>query len=408
MLQPHEALERILALIPDALGTESVALRHAAGRRLAEEVVSDVDLPPFEKSMMDGFALRGADLPGPGELPCVGESRAGVPFEGEVPAGACVAIYTGAEVPKGLDAVVMVEETRGAGTGEGGEWGQPVRFERGAREGQNVGHQGEILRDGGRVFGPGRVLSPADLSVLASAGCDPVPVYRRPRISVLTTGDELVPPSERPGRGQIREGNTLQLAAAAEALGVDVQRTALLPDEPGELQRAFSAALDEGDALVTTGGVSVGRYDLVGAAFEAIGVEPVLHKVAIKPGKPIWFGLRDGKPVFGLPGNPLSSLLGFEVFVRPALLALGGAPADERAERRLRGRWLGPDRSARGRQWNLPATTRRADDGTVELLEVPWRGSADVVGAAAADALVVVPGDGAIASGEVVDYRPLT
>jgi len=399
MLTPSEALVRILERIPEAARVESVPLGAARGRCLAARALSDVDLPPFEKSMMDGFALAGAELAAGGRLRVVGESRAGLPFAGRVAAGTCVEIFTGAELPAGCDAVEMVENVR-----REGEW---AAFPRAVKPGQHVGHRGEILRTGQVVYEPRRRLSPADLSVLASIGGDPLPVFVRPRVSILTTGDELVGPREKPGRGQIREGNTFFLRGACEALGCVVVRAGIVPDEPARLARAFGEALDDSDVLLTTGGVSVGKYDLVGAAFEALGVEPILHKVAVKPGKPIWFGQRGATPVFGLPGNPVSTLLGFEVFVRAALVRLCGDDPALEAERLGRARWSGRDEKGGDRQNNLPARVVRTADGGLELAPLPFRGSADIVAAAQADALAIVPVGRDVATGELVDYRPL-
>lgn len=400
MLHPREALERILARVAPLEANERVPLAAAAGRALAQEVVSDVDLPPFEKSMMDGYALRSAELGAGGTLLLAGESRAGAPFEGPLPPGACVAIYTGAELPAGCDAVEMIERTR--------REGERVRFEGPLAPGRNVSHRGEILRRGGRVLAPPRRLSALDLSVLASAGQDPVLVRRRPRVSVLTAGDELVPSDRVPGPGQIREGNTLFLAAACEAAGAEVLRAGILPDREEALVEAFGAALERGDALLTSGGVSVGKYDLVGAAFEKVGVEPVLHKVAIKPGKPIWFGMRGAQPVFGLPGNPVSSLLGFEAFVRPALARLSGfAPESASARARL-GRWQGPSTEAGPREENLPVRVRQGADGVDALEPLAWHGSADHVALAGADAFAVVPAGTTVQPGALVSYRPLS
>lgn len=400
MLPPSEALARILARIPSPARTESVPLAAAHGRCLAARAVSDVDLPPFEKSMMDGFALPSAGLTrAGGRLKLVGESRAGAPFHGALPPGSCVEIFTGAELPEGCDAVEMVERVR-----REGDW---VVFDEAVKLGQNVSHRGEILRAGEDVYAPRRRLSAADLAVLAAIGGDPVPVYVRPRVSVLTTGDELVPPRVKPGRGQIREGNTFYLAAACAALGCTVVRCGVVPDDPMLLELAFGTALDDSDVLVTTGGVSVGKYDLVGRTFEALGVEPLLHKVAVKPGKPIWFGMRGSTPVFGLPGNPVSALLGFEVFVRGALVRLcGDDPVLER-ERILRGRWAGKPEKGGDRQNNLPARVRAGEDGVSMLEPLPFRGSADIVAAARADALAIVPAGGEIRADEMIEYRPL-
>ena len=406
MLTPREALSKILARVSVPGTVEDVPLFLAAGRCLARRAVSDVDLPPFEKSMMDGFAVRSADFSSTGTggeagvvLDCIGESRAGVPFDGEVPAGSCIEIYTGAELPPGCDAVVMVEHT----TREGDR----VRFARSVRAHQHVAHRAEILATGGVVFEPRRRLTAADVAVLAAIGCDPVPCFPRPRVSILTTGDELVPARETPGPGQIREGNTLFLAAACAGLGAEVLHAGIVPDEADALEAAFRSALAAGDALVTTGGVSVGKYDLVGEVLTRIGVEPVLHNVAVKPGKPIWFGMAGAKPVFGLPGNPVSTLLGLEVFVRPALARLAGAGVEEEGERLVRARWCGDTVRAPGRQYNVPATRSGTDEGMLELHPVPWRGSADIVSLARADALVVIEADAEIHRGEIVCYRPL-
>lgn len=409
MLEPTAALETILARIPGPLGTEMTPLVHATGRALAAEVASDVDLPPFEKSAMDGYAVRASDFAGGAfvdpsadgghELPCVGESRAGAPFGAAMPPYSCIAIYTGAELPKGADSVVMVEHTR--------REGERVVFQAAPRKGQNVSHTAEILGVGRPVFHPRRRLSAVDLSVLAAVGCEPVPVHRRPRVSILTTGDELVGVTETPGPGQIREGNTWFLRAACEGLGCEVLRSQVVPDDAAALELTFRQALDAGDALITTGGVSVGKYDLVGPTLERIGVEPVLHKVAIKPGKPIWFGMAGEKPVFGLPGNPVSALLGFEVFVRAALVRLAGLPIAEERERIHLGRWRGGAFHAKDRQVNLPCLVGQGSDGVTELEPLPWKGSADIVALTAAGGLVIVPPESSLAPGELASYRPL-
>ncbi len=400
MLTPSAALSRILDRVPLPERVEDVPLSRAAGRCLARPAVSDVDLPPFEKSMMDGFAVRSADLAEAGDsLACVGESRAGVPFDGTVPPGSCIEIYTGAALPADCDAVVMVEHTS--------RDGDRVHFEHVAQRHQHVSHRAEILENGGAVFEPRRRLGPAEVAVLAAIGCDPVPCFPRPRVSILTTGDELVPVGEKPGPGQIREGNTLYLAAACERFGAEVLRAGIVPDDTAALAGAFSAALEEGDALVTTGGVSVGKYDLVGEVLERIGVERVLHKVAVKPGKPIWFGMHGSTPVFGLPGNPVSTLFGFGFFVRPALARLAGAGEDEEREILLHGRWIGGTRKAIGRQHNAPVRTRPGEDGIVVLEPLPYRGSADIRGACEGDAFAVIEADSEIRTGEIVCYRPL-
>ena len=224
---------------------------------------------------------------------------------------------------------------------------------------------------------------------------------------ILTTGDELVRPDQRPGAGQIREGNTLHLAALSRACGADVVGVEQVPDEPAALRERFGVALDSADVVVTTGGVSMGKYDLVAEAFEDVGVQKVFHKVAIKPGKPIWFGTRGARLVFALPGNPVSCLLDHEVFVRPALARLEGAPAIEERERIRVGRWCGGTTRTNPRQQNLPVTVQQARDGVEELTPIEWSSSADIVGLASASGMAIVAPDGRLEPGELVAYRPL-
>lgn len=399
MQTPDEALERILNHTEAPGESESVSLLDAAGRVLAQDVVSDVDAPPFQKSAMDGFAVVSEDLRG-GEaaLEVVGESRAGHPFGDSVIPGTCVGISTGAEVPPGCDAVVMVEKSE--------RLGAQVRLMDLAQPGQNICNQGEDLRIGETVMAPGRRLTPTDLSVLAAVGCEPVSVYRRPRVTMMTTGDELVAPTEVPARGQIREGNTLHLAALARRAGAEVNHAGLVRDDAAELEARFAKALDESDVVVTTGGVSMGEYDLVAAAFQACGVEEVFHKIAIKPGKPLWFGKRGSTLVFGLPGNPVSCLLDHEVFVKPALRKLEGEK--EQVDSFQLGRWNAKPPRPNPRQQNLPVTVALGDDGIDVLTPIDWSGSADIVGLATATAMAVIPQGESCETGELIRYRPLS
>jgi len=403
MRTPEEAIAVILDHAAPLREVQAVSLAAARGRVLAEDVASDVDLPPFQKSAMDGYAVHSADFAGAAEqaevvLERVGESCAGRPFAGPVPRGALVAIYTGAEVPADCDAVVMVEKTR--------EDGARVHLADRPRPGQNICNRGEDLRSGEVVLRAGRRLAPTDLSVLAAVGADPVTVQRRPRVAILSTGDELVAPRERPGPGQIREGNTLHLAALAERAGAEVLEVALVRDDPAELDRAFGAALERADALLTTGGVSMGEYDLVAGAFARLGVEEVFHKVAIRPGKPLWFGRRGATLVFGLPGNPVSCLLDHEVFVRPALARMEGCE-EETAARTRRGRWEGAPLAAQPRQQNVPVRVEQGEDGVERLVPIPWSGSADIVGLTRASGMAIVPAGEDLASGALALYRPL-
>lgn len=399
MLNPDEARARILASCTPLCEGQTIPLRTAAGRVLAQDVSSDVDMPPFRKSAMDGFAISYADLAEPERVPltCIGESRAGVPFQGEVPLGTCVEIYTGAEVPDACDLVVMVEQTH--------REGDKVEVDGLHRVQQNICAKAEDLEVGRRVKSAGHRLSPTDLSVLAAVGCDPVPVWRQPRVTILTTGDELVPPTQTPGTGQIRETNTLHLAALAERAGAEVNCLGLVRDEPEQLVQSFGEALEDADVVLTTGGVSMGRYDLVAEAFLELGVEQVFHKIAIKPGKPLWFGKRGRTLVFALPGNPVSCLLDHEVFVRPALARLEGASVEE-IDLRV-GRWNGPSPRSGPRQQHLPVTVTQDDEGCDLLTPIDWSGSADIVGLSTATALAVVEPGIEAQTGDLLPYRSL-
>lgn len=402
MRTPEEAIALILERVPPARSRERVPLEQALGRVLAEDALSDLDLPPFEKSAMDGFAVRSADFAGrtgPRELALTGESAAGSPFRGRVGPGQAIRISTGAELPPDCDAVVMVERSR--------ESAGSVLLDDQPTPGQHVCHQGEDLRAGEIVQRAGRRLRPDDLAVLAAVGCQPVPVFARVRVALLTTGDELVPASEKPRAGQIREGNTLCLAAALAQAGAAVTNLGIVRDDERELEQRFRAALETHDALLTTGGVSMGVHDLVGATLEKIGVVPVLHKIAIKPGKPLWFGQRGAVPVFGLPGNPVSCLVGFHAFVRRALSRMSGADASEWAEERLPlGRWRGPPLKENPRQQHHPVRARQAPDGLVDLEPLVWRSSADIVGITRADGLALVAAGLSAQDGMLVPWRP--
>jgi len=399
---PDEALAEILRRVAAPSTATRAPLERAAGRVLALDVASDVDLPPFEKSAMDGYAVRSADFSGRAgsvRLRRVGESRAGAPFDRAVGPGECAEITTGAELPRGCDAVVMVEKTRSQGV--------TVELEDDPGPGQNVCHRGEDLRAGQVVLRRGARLGAVELAVLAAVGCEPAPVFPKPRVALLATGDELVPASRKPGVGQIREGNTVYLAARARAVGAEVTNLGIAPDDERELERVFREALDRSDAVITTGGVSMGRYDLVGAVLERCEVEPVFHKVAIKPGKPLWFGMRGAVPVFALPGNPVSCLVGFEVFVRPALARMEGDLETRITPPLHRGRWQGGPTREVSREQHLPVRTIPGADGVLGLEPIGWSSSADITALTRADALALVPIGRVLVPGDLVGYRPL-
>ncbi|HTE51092.1 MAG TPA: gephyrin-like molybdotransferase Glp [Kofleriaceae bacterium] len=317
MLSVAEATRRILDRAR-FLGTEEVSLAGARGRVLAASVRAERPLPPWDNSAMDGFAVRAADLAaGPVELPVAGEMVCGSRPGAELPAGAAFRIMTGAPMPAGADAVVMREEVD--------DRGASARFAGPVPPGEHVRRAGEDVAAGSLVLGPGTGLGPGEIGMLAALGRAVATVGRRPRVAILCTGDELCPVGGEPAPGQIFSSNEHALAAQVAEAGGEVARAELVPDDRARTSAAVAAALDC-DVVVTSGGVSVGDRDHVRQALDAAGVAIDFWKVAMRPGKPVVFGTAaTGALFFGLPGNPASSLVSFELFVRPALLALQGA-----------------------------------------------------------------------------------
>jgi molybdopterin molybdotransferase len=393
LLSIDEALERILARVRP-LASETVALADAAGRVLAEPAVALVDLPPFPSSAMDGFAIRAADTPA--TLPVGERIAAGRPASRELRPGEAMAIATGGVVPDGADAVVPIEYVV--------EHENEVEIREPVGVGANVRPRGGDVRVGDVVLDAGAQIGGAQVGALAAAGVAAVTCARRPRAAVVTTGTELRPPGEPLSPGQIYESNGPMLEAQLRAAGADVERMPAVEDDPGAHRRALERAL-EADLVVTTGGVSVGPHDLVRRVEAELGVEEVFWRVAVKPGKPISFGVRGSTLVFGLPGNPVSSLVGFELFVRPAVAALqGAARPGPTYEPGLLGSSL---RRNAARDELVRARRVAGVDGT-RLHPLSGQESHMIVRAAAADALVLVPrGEGELAAGQAVGYLRL-
>jgi molybdopterin molybdotransferase len=393
LLSIEEALDRVLARAR-ALPGERVPVADAAGRVLADAARSRVDLPPFPSSAMDGFAVRAADTPG--RLPVVARVAAGSPAERPLAPGEAAGIATGGVVPAGADAVVPVEYVV--------THDNEVEIPEAVQLGANVRPRGGDVREGEVVAPAGARLGPAQLGALAAAGLDVVVCARRPRAAVLVTGSELRPPGEELGPGQVYEANGLIVRAALAAAGAEAATIGAVADEPDAHRVALERGLDA-DLLVTSGGVSVGPHDLVRSVGAELGVEEVFWGVAVKPGRPVWFGSRGGTLVFGLPGNPVSSLVGLELFVRPAVLALQGAarPGPEY----LPGTLAGALRRDAAREQLVRARTVAGERG-VELEPLGGQESHMIVRAAAADALVRVPrGEGELERGAAVRYLRL-
>ncbi|HXV02143.1 MAG TPA: gephyrin-like molybdotransferase Glp [Gaiellaceae bacterium] len=393
LLSLEEAQRRILERVVP-LPSEDVALRDAAGRVTTADVESRVDLPPFDSSAMDGFALRAADTPG--QLPVVERIAAGRPARRPLAPGEAMAIATGGAVPEGADAVIPIEYVV--------EHDNEIEIADRVDAGADIRPRGGDVRAGEVVVPLGMRLGPAQLGALAAAGVPDIAAAKRPRAAVLATGTELRPPGAELEPGQVYEANGVLLEAQLASAGAEVERLEPVADDETAHRAALEAGL-KGDVLVSSGGVSVGPHDLVRAVGSELGVEEVLWGVAVKPGKPLWFGVRGRTLVFGLPGNPVSALVCFELFVRPAVLALQGV-----AEPLPR---FEPGRLARSVRPN-PARTElvrarsRIVDGEVELEAVTGQESHMIARAAGADTLVLVPaGDEELAAGASVSYLRL-
>ncbi|NDY95637.1 gephyrin-like molybdotransferase Glp [Wenzhouxiangella limi] len=312
----EEARARILAAVDPLTDIETVNLHQALHRVLAEPVAAAIDVPAHTNSAMDGYALRGTDVAEPGTaLKLVGESFAGRPYQGLVGPGECVRIMTGAVVPEGSDTVIMQEQTA--------RDGDQVRFEKPAKPGANVRPAGEDLARGDTALHPGRWLTPADLGVLASVGVPEVRVKRNPKVAFFSTGDELKPVGETLAPGQIHDSNRYTLFGMLSELGVEIEDLGIVPDQREALDEALQKA-SRCDAVLSTGGASVGDADYVVEALEKLG-NVGFWQVAMKPGRPLAFGKINQAWFFGLPGNPVSAMVTFLQLVRPALVTLAGA-----------------------------------------------------------------------------------
>jgi molybdopterin molybdotransferase len=366
------------------LPAESVALVDALGRILAEDIVADSDLPPFDRAQMDGYAIRAADVANtPARLRIVGESAAGAGWHHEMKAGEAVRIMTGAPVPAGADAVQQVELTReidGAGFVEILE---PVKT------GRSIVKQADEIRVGETVLRAGEEINAAMIATLASFGYAQVKVGRRPRVAVMATGSELVDVDQKPGRDQIRDSNNYTIAAYASLAGATVERLPLVGDDTEELKRQIAKACEASDLLITSGGVSMGVYDFTKAALKELSAEIFFERVALRPGKPTVFARLGDALVFGLPGNPVSVAVTFNLFVRTALRVMQGAKeAMLLADTAVLARDL---KGSMDRESYLPAILRTDEKGTLLAEPLKWGGSSDFVAFAKATVLINLP-----------------
>ncbi|SRR6266436_1884738 len=381
MIPINEAI-RLVLQHTTALRVESVRLSDALNRVLAEDVVADTDLPPFDRAQMDGYAVRAEDvLETPARLAVVGESAAGSGWHHEMKTGEAVRIMTGAPVPVGADAVQQVELTR--------ESNGQVEILESVDSGRSIVRRASEINSGETVLRAGLEINAAMIATLASFGYAKVKVRCRPRVAVMATGSELVDVDQKPGVDQIRDSNNYTIAAYAALAGATVKRLPLAVDDTEELKRQIAEAAAEADMLVTSGGVSMGVYDFTKAALRELGAEVFFERVALRPGKPTVFARLGDTLVFGLPGNPVSVAVTFNLFARTALRAMQGTQEPAlKAETAVLVRDL---KGSIERESYLPAILRTDEKGNLLADPLKWGGSSDFVAFARATALIDVP-----------------
>ncbi|PWG62213.1 molybdopterin molybdotransferase MoeA [Spiribacter halobius] len=390
-----EALQRILGAVGTVAARQRLAVRSALGRVLAESVTAPADVPAQDNSAMDGYAVRGEDR-GTETLRLVGSAFAGHPFSGRLGTGECVRIMTGGVIPAGADTVIMQERARAEG--------ERVHIESWPETGDNIRPAGEDLRAGETILGPGRRLTPADIGLLASVGRVEVAVHRRPRVAFFSTGDELRGLGEPLGPGEIHDSNRYTLHAMLTRLGAEVFDYGVVADEPAALAQAFRDASAEVDAVLTSGGVSVGEADFIGRILGEQG-EVDFWSIAMKPGRPLTFGRVGTAWFFGLPGNPVSVMATFSQVVAPTLRQLAGENAAP--PRRFRVRCRSRLRKKPGRMEFQRGRLVPGEDGTLEVESVGHQGSGILRSMSLADCFIVLPEDaGPVAAGEDVLVEP--
>jgi molybdopterin molybdotransferase len=395
MISVAEAVQIVTAQTP-SLEPERVFLADALGRFLAEEIIADTDLPPFDRAQMDGYAVSAADVAVvPARLRIVGESAAGAGWHHEMKTGEAVRIMTGAPVPVGADAVQQVELTREIDSGSQVEILEPVEA------GRSIVKQAAEIKAGETVLHAGEDINAAMIATLASFGYAQVKVGRRPRVAVMATGSELVDVDQKPGKDQIRDSNNYTIAAYATLAGATVVRWPLAGDDTAELKKQIKQAAETSDVLITSGGVSMGVYDFMKPALKELGAEIFFERVALRPGKPTVFARLAETLIFGLPGNPVSVAATFNLFARASLRKMQGAKQPGLIEETAV-----LARAVKGsvdRESYLPAILRTDETGTLLAEPLKWGGSSDFVAFARATALMsIAAGVGVLEAGSIV------
>jgi molybdopterin molybdotransferase len=394
LLTIAQARERVLGAARP-LGHGRVPIGDAFGRTLAADVVAADDVPPFPSSAMDGYAVRDTDALSAFKV--IGESRAGRPFAGELRDGEAVRISTGAAVPPSATAVVRQEDVETSDAA--------ITTTAGVEPGENIRRAGEVMRTGSRVLSAGTTLGPAQLAVAVAAGVKTVAAARRPLVTVLCTGDELRPPGEPLGPGEIHNSNGPMLVALATRCGAAAPAAGVLRDDRAATERALREALSSSDVVIVSGGVSVGPHDHVKPALAALGVQELFWGVALQPGKPTWFGTLDRRLVFGLPGNPVSAAVTFSLFVAHAIAALLGGRVEPLPHSEATIDVAVRRNPVREQALRVRLRTR---EGVVVATPNGPQGSHVVTSLLGANALALIPsGDGELAPGTRVALEPL-
>ncbi len=401
MIPVTEALS-IVASKTNPLGAERVLLARAVGRVLLEDIVADTDLPPFDRSQMDGYAVIAADTTaGTVRLKIVGESAAGKGWHKKMKRGEAVRIMTGAPVPAGSDSVQKVEVTR-----ESSQKGiETVEILEPVKNGANIVKQGAEIKHGTTTLEKGQVITENMIAAIASFGYTKVTAGTRPRVAIMSTGSEVVDVSMTPGRDQIRNSNSPMLNALVKKYGGRVKTFPIAGDDLKSLKKHITNAAKGRDILIITGGVSVGKYDLTKAALISLGAELYFEKLRLKPGKPAVFAKLNETLVFGLPGNPVSAAVTFHLFVRLAIMQMQGA-----ADTQMRTGFaaLGHDsKAAKDRDTYLPSKLETDKKGTLIATPLKWLGSSDFIGFARADSLIFIPAGTSRKAGDVVEIKYL-
>lgn len=373
------------------IGIQKVDLFAAIDRVLAEDLIADMDLPPFDRSQMDGFALKAADtIHSPVKLRIIGESSAGNVFNGTLLKGEAVRIMTGAALPKGADAVQKLEFAK--------EHNSLVEILEPTSKGRFIVKKGEEIRKGKTALSKGSIINAENISVPAAFGYSKINVSKRPRVAIISTGNEIVDTAKRPKIGQIRNSNSIMLFALAKKAGADVNVLPLVGDDLSSLTKAVRKAIRSSDIVITTGGVSVGKYDLTKQAIIDAGSEIFFEKVRLKPGKPSVFAKCGKTLIFGLPGNPVSAAVSFQLFVRLAIKIMQSASAT--SSRREIAVTLSIVKAPATRDALIPASVSTNKSGQLIARPTRWIGSSDLVGASSADCLIFIPKGKTVDKGE--------